>query len=147
MLGQRVAGAYVVASATCDAVRRPRPGRGSILLLPVVPQSLEGFEGKTPGAKANAAEARRGQLLAFRTTGALYLPPLTDDADEVAFNEIRFNHFAVLESAQIPTVQRVHSMSLIGWRAFAALLRLVITRTGDDEVGFRLAVAQRRAGG
>lgn len=147
VLGHRVAGAYVVASATCDAVIRPRPRRGSILLLPVVPRTIEGFDGKTPAAKANVAGRRLEQLLTFRTTGALYLPPLIDDADDVVFNEIRFNHFAALESAQIPTVQRVHSMSLIGWRAFAALLRLVITRTGDEEVGFRLAVAERRVTG
>lgn len=147
VLGHRVAGAYVVASATCDAVIRPRPRRGSILLLPVVPRTIEGFDGKTPAAKAKVAGRRLEQLLTFRTTAALYLPPLIDDADDVVFNEIRFNHFAALESAQIPTVQRVHSMSLIGWRAFAALLRLVITRTGDEEVGFRLAVAERRATG
>ena len=140
-------GAYVVASATCDAVIRPRPRRGSILLLPVVPRTIEGFDGTTPAAKANVAGRRLEQLLTFRTTGALYLPPLIDDGDDVVFNEIRFNHFAALESAQIPTVQRVHSMSLIGWRAFAALLRLVITRTGDEEVGFRLVVAERRATG
>jgi hypothetical protein len=145
VLGQRIPGAYVVASATCDAVIRPRPRRGSILLLPIVPRTIDGFDGLSPAAKENAAERRLEQLLGFRTTGALYLPPLIDDSDDVLFNEIRFEHIAALESVQIPTVQRLHSMSLIGWRAFAGLLRLVITRTGDEEVGFRLAVAVRRA--
>ena len=82
VLGHRVAGAYVVASATCDAVIRPRPRRGSILLLPVVPRTIEGFDGKTPAAKANVAGRRLEQLLTFRTTGALYLPPLIDDTDD-----------------------------------------------------------------
>lgn len=83
--------------------------------------------------------------MTFRGTKALYLTRLPDDPPEVVFNTISFQHFAVLESTLVPTVRRVASMSLVGWRAFNVLLRTVIARTGDEEAGFRLAVAELRA--
>lgn len=50
-----------------------------------------------------------------------------------------------MRSDLIPTVDRVASMSLVGWRAFNLLVRALITRTGEEEIGFRLAVDEARA--
>jgi hypothetical protein len=145
ILGRREPGPYVVASATCDTVVRPKPRRGSVLLLPVVPRTLEDFSGRTPEAKERDVAATLERLMTFRGTRALYLPRLPDDDPDVLFNMISFQHLAVLDSAVIPTVQRAASMSLVGWRAFNVLVRTVIGRTGDEEAGFRLAVSELRA--
>jgi hypothetical protein len=145
VLGRREPGPYVVASATCDTVVRPKPRRGSILLLPVVPRTLDDFPGGTADAKGRDAAATLARLMTFRGTRALYLPRLAGDTSEVLFNMISFQQLAVLDSAAIPTVQRVASMSLVGWRAFNILVRIVIGRAGDEEAGFRLAVSELRA--
>lgn len=145
ILGRQESGPYVVASATCDTVVRPKPRRGSILLLPVVPRTLSEFSGQTTEAKERDAAATLARLMTFSGTAALYLPRLPDDQPDVLFNMISFQHFAVLESALIPTVQRVASMSLVGWRVVNVLVRTVIGRTGDEEAGFRLAVSEFRA--
>jgi hypothetical protein len=145
ILGRREPGPYVVASATCDTVVRPKPRRGSILLLPVVPRTLEDFSGRSHEAKERDVAATLERLMSFRGTRALYLPRLPDDEAGILFNMISFQNMAVLESAAIPTVQRAASMSLVGWRAFNVLVRTVIGRSGEEEAGFRLAVSERRA--
>lgn len=90
VLGRRVVGAYVVASATCDAVIRPRPQ-----------------------ARLNPSPAR-------------------DPADPRKF---RREH-ARGEGERRRTAPRAAPDLPDDWRA--------ITRTGDEEMGFRLAVAERR---
>jgi hypothetical protein len=146
LLGERRSQhAYVVGSATCDSVVRPKPRQNTILLLPVVPIVLSGFGAKTEEGRQRELDDVLDRLTRFATTRALYLPALPGDADDVVFNTISFKDLCVMEARLVPTVQRVASMSLVGWRAFNLLVRALITRTGDEEVGFRLAVHATRA--
>jgi len=146
LLGERRAEAtYVVASATCDSVVRPRPRQGTILLLPVVPITERDFPARTPEKRQRAQDAMLEKLTGFKTTRALYLPVLYDDAPAVLFNTVSFKDLCVMSSEVVTTVHRVASMSLVGWRAFNLLVRALITRTGDEELGFRIAVNEARA--
>lgn len=146
LLGERAAGAtYVVASATCDSVVRPKPRQGTILLLPVVPFAEGDFAGKTADARERSMAELLERLLSFDTSRALYLPGLPGDPAEVLVNTISFKDVCTMASDLVPTVERVASMTLVGWRAFSLLVRSLITRTGDEELGFRAAVDEARA--
>jgi hypothetical protein len=137
--------AYVIASATCDAVVRPKPRQGTILLLPVQPRTLASFEGKNDESRQKAHDFMLGRLTSFDMTRWLYLPRLADDPPDVLFNAVSLGEVCVLDASLLVTVDRVASLSLVGWRAFNVLLRALIGRTGDEEAGFRTAVALRRA--
>lgn len=145
ILGERRPGTYVVATATCDAVVKPKPRQKSILLLPVLPRTLASFEGRTDEKRGRSAETILNTLVTFGQRRLLYLPKLSDDQAPVLFNQISFQDLAVLAADQVPIVERVASMSLVGWRAFNLLVRALITRTGEEELGFRAAVTESRA--
>jgi hypothetical protein len=145
ILGERRPGTYVVATATCDAVVKPKPRQKSILLLPVVSRTLATFDGRDDERRAQSAATILSTLVTFGQRRSLYLPRLPDDSGDVRFNQISFQDPGVLAADQVPIVERIASMSLIGWRAFNLLVRALITRTGEEELGFRAAVTLGRA--
>jgi hypothetical protein len=129
-LGERLVGMYfVVANSTCDLV----PGRRDFaLLLPVRPI----HPGETT-AEREETKKLVSELLAFKSTRRMYLPPLVTDAADVLANAIEFDGLAQIRMEDLSLAHRVASLSLVGWRIFGSHLRGVLTRAGESEVNLR----------
>lgn len=124
---------FLVVNATCDLV----PGRREFTsLLPVFPIS----SGNT-AESSDRAKRLLGELLSFVSTRRMYLPPLPGDLERgVIANAVEFDRIAQAYQADILTATRIASLSLVGWRIFAAHLRGNLTRAGENEVAIRQAV-------
>jgi hypothetical protein len=124
-LGSRAApGRFVVANASCDLV----PGRREyVALLRVLP-----VRQGDPDAKAVL-----GQLLRFRSTHRMYLPPLPGDPADVIGNAVAFDGIAQARQPDALLATRVASLTLVGWRILGSHLRGVLTRAGDEEIVLR----------
>jgi hypothetical protein len=131
ILGSRLSGgrSYIVATSTCDAV----PGRrDAALLLPV--------EARRLGEPTDHQRVQNdlANLITFKTTRYLYLPPLPDDDPNVLFNVAFLDPFAQCENAALALAERRASMTLLGWRVVGALLRSIQVREAAEEVAIRL---------
>ena len=120
---------FLVANSTCDLV----PSRRSYaVLLPL--QRI------TPGETAAEQEVVKqllAELLLFKTTRRMYLPPLPHDPKDVLANAVEFDGFAQIRLDDLLLAERIASLSLTGWRLFASHLRGILTRTSESEVQLR----------
>jgi hypothetical protein len=125
--GERLVGrSYAIANSTCDLVPHRRR---YVVLLPLHP-----ILKTDPAVKQHL-----GELLKFRSTQRMYLPPLPGDDAEVACNAIVFDGAAGAQMEDVELATRVASLSLVGWRMFGSHLRGVFTRAGESEVALRRA--------
>ncbi|GAB4458617.1 MAG: hypothetical protein OHK0029_20100 [Armatimonadaceae bacterium] len=115
---------YLVASATCDLVPQRRQYAALFPLHRITPDD--------PNAKSLL-----GELLAFKSTRRMYLPPLPEDPENVLANAIEFDGIAQARLEDILLANRVASLGAIGWHILAAHLRSLFSRTGDSEVWLR----------
>jgi len=133
MLDQRQVGnpSYVIATSTCDLVPERRV---TAMLLRVEP--------KRPSDFADSARLKNvlSNLVRFKSTQYLYLPPLEDDADDVLFNVVHLDEQAQCANRDLLAVERRASMTLIGWRVYGALLRTLQVRETAEEVTLRTLV-------
>jgi hypothetical protein len=133
MLDQRQIGnpSYVIATSTCDLVPERRV---TAMLLRVEP--------KRPRDYADPAKLKNdlSNLVRFKSTQYLYLPPLEDDDDDVLFNVVHLDEQAQCANRDLLTVERRASMTLIGWRVYGALLRTLQVRETAEEIAFRTLV-------
>lgn len=122
---------FLVANSTCDLV----PGRRDYAaLLPL--QRIK------PGATLEEQERTKrllAELLSFKSTRRMYLPPLPHDPDEVIANAAAFDGFAQIRMDDVLLAERIASLSLTGWRVFASHLRGILTRTSESEIRLRTA--------
>jgi hypothetical protein len=126
--GERITGSpkYAVLNSSCDLV----PNRAySSILLRIVPLS----EGDTD------IKQKLGQLLKFSRRDAMYLPPLPDDPLSVVGNVINFDGACQVRTDDLLLATRVASLSLIGWRIFAAFSRTAMIRANPRETEIRQA--------
>lgn len=128
-LGERVTGRpkYVVLNSSCDLV----PGRreyAALLRIREVRSTVPDFK------------SMLSHLLKFKKTDSMYLPPLPVDRDEVMGNAIQFDGVCQIRSNDLLLANRIASLTLVGWRIFASLSRVVIARTSERECSLRAAI-------
>lgn len=120
---------FLVANSTCDLV----PGRRNYaVLLPL--QRIR------PGRTLEDQETTKqliAEILSFKSTRRMYLPPLPYDPEEVIANAAVFDGFAQIRMEDVLLAERIASLSLTGWRVFASHLRGILTRTSESEVRLR----------
>ncbi len=128
--GSRVTdGRYVIASSTCDLTANRRE---YALLFRVFPLTSE-----SPNIKQ-----RLGELLTFKSTKHLYLPPTymdVRDGTNVIAQEVFLDGVALIRNEALQLATRSASMSLVGWRMFGSLTRQLFTRTTANETSLRVA--------
>lgn len=125
---------YVVVNSTCDLV--PGRKRKNVLLF-----EIQAVKKPQTGEDVNAFQSRMDALLQFKNRNYMYLPPMADDPDDVAFNVISFDDPAMVKLDAVILADRVASMSLVGWRLFASLLRVNMAREAEAEAVMREVLA------
>ncbi|MGO9011510.1 MAG: hypothetical protein ACLQPN_15525 [Bryobacteraceae bacterium] len=131
-LGERVTGSpkYVVLNSSCDLA----PGRRQcavLLRVKEVRKSEPDF-----GPKLN-------WLLRFKGSHSMYLPVLTVDNDDVLCNGVEFDGICQIRSSDLLLAKRIASLSLVGWRIFAAFSQMVMARANPREIAMRSAVEKQ----
>ncbi|MDJ0736208.1 MAG: hypothetical protein QNJ47_19455 [Nostocaceae cyanobacterium] len=127
-LGERITGTkFAIASSTCDLIPNRRKYAALLRLQPI---------------KANDPKATQllGEMLKFKSTQLMYLPPLTDDPREVLANAVVFDGIVQIRLDDLLMSTRHASLSLVGWRIFASLIRTIVVRTGISEVNMRSSI-------
>jgi hypothetical protein len=131
-LGERIENAkYVIANSSCDLVRGRR-SESHVLLIPI-------FHIQTSNPNHSSI---LGEVLSFKSTQRMYIPKLPDDPDDALGNFIAFDRMATISVGALGVALRHASLSLVGWRIFASLLRNVMTRAGDSEIALRTQVVE-----
>lgn len=127
--GERVTGhpKYAVLNSSCDLV----PGRSEYSALLRIAEIRK----EDPEAKA-----RLGLLLKFTRRDSMYIPPLQDDEEDVICNVMHFGGICQIRTADLLLAKRIASMSLVGWRIFASLARVVVARANPREIEIRRAI-------
>ncbi len=120
---------FLVANSTCDLVPERRNYVALLPLHRIIP-------GDTAEQQAQTRQLLT-ELLTFKSTRRMYLPPLPNDPADVIANAVEFDGFAQARLGDILLAERVASLSLVGWRMFASHLRSILTRTGESEVQLR----------
>lgn len=124
-LGERITGIdFVVASSTCDLVPERRQYASLLRIQPITE--------RTPKAREKIS-----QLLKFNSTKEMYLPPLPNDPPEVICNAVLFDGVVQVQLADLLTATRKASLSLVGWRIFGSLVRIIMVRAGESEIKMR----------
>lgn len=131
-MGERITGypKYAVLNSSCDLV----PNRSSHSLLLRIANIKRGDPD---------ANSRLGQLVKFSRNDSMYIPPLPDDPDDVAGNELQFDGICQIRSDDLLLASRVASLSLVGWRIFASFSRTVVARANPREAEMRTAVERQ----
>ena len=130
-MGVRLIGnpSFVIMTSTCDLI----PGRRhAALILQVELKTLTGYQGNIQRATSDI-----GNLVNFKSTQYLYLPPLDDDDPDVLFNVIHLDRVAQCATSDLDLAERRASMSVIGWRVFGALIRELYVREAEGEATIR----------
>lgn len=128
LLGERISGSkFAVASSTCDLVPKRRDYASLLRLQPIT-------------ADNSNVKQLLGELLTFKSTKSMYLPPLPDDADNIVANAIIFEGTIQVRLDDLLLSTRHASLSLVGWRIFGSLVRSILVRTGKSEVAIRKTV-------
>lgn len=130
---------FIVATATCDLI--PGRKRSKALLLEV--HSI--FKPTTP-EQGSKLKSQLGALLSFKERHYMYLPPLPGDPENVIANIVSFDDFAIARIEDLLLARRLASLSGPGWRIFAALLRMNLTREGEFEAEMRTRVNTHYSG-
>lgn len=128
-LGERVTGnpKYVVLNSSCDLVPDRRSCAALLRVTPIKSTETD-------------AKEKLNLLLKFWRFDSMYLPPLPTDAKEVIANVVLFDGICQILSSDLLLATRIASLSLVGWRMFAAFARTVIARTTSRETSMRVAV-------
>ena len=131
-LGERVTGSpkYAVLSSSCDLVPERRKC-AALLRVTEIRRSEPDV-----GSKLNL-------LLKFKRRDSMYLPPLTVDKDDVVCNVVQFDGICQIRSTELLLAKRIASLSLVGWRIFAAFSRMVIARANPRESKMRTAIEKQ----
>ncbi|MGA9624587.1 MAG: hypothetical protein WBL65_02820 [Bryobacteraceae bacterium] len=130
-LGERISGfpKYVLLSSSCDLV----PTRREVASLLRVSE----IRRSDPEAKASLS-----LLLRFKRSSSMYLPLLPADDAGVICNVINFDGICQIRSSDLALANRLASLSLVGWRIFAAFSRVVVARANPRETEMRSSLEQ-----
>lgn len=118
---------FAIATSTCDLVKNRR--QYAALLR------VQSISSKDPKAKEVLS-----QLLQFKSTQRMYLPPFADDSSDVVGNALLFDGIVQIKLDDLLLAQRHASLSLIGWRIFGSMVRSILVRAGEDEVKMRSSI-------
>jgi hypothetical protein len=130
-LGDRLTGTkFAIASSTCDLI----PGRRNYATL----LRIQPISANNPQAKQVISE-----MLAFKSTKRMYLPPLAEDAGDILANAVLFDGIVQIELKDLFMATRHFSLSLVGWRIFGSLVRNIMVRAGESEVKMRSSFSQK----
>lgn len=130
-LGERLTGTkFAIASSTCDLI----PGRRNYATL----LRIQPISANNPQAKQVISE-----MLQFKSTKRMYLPPLPEDADDILANAVLFDGIVQIELKDLLMATRHFSLSLVGWRIFGSLVRNIMVRAGESEVKMRSSFSQK----
>jgi hypothetical protein len=135
-LGERIIGSpkYAVLNSSCDLV--PNRNKFSVLLR------ISEIKRSEPSAKD-----KLGTLLKFTRRDSMYLPVLPSDRAEVIANVIQFDGVCQIRTEDLLLANRIASLSLVGWRIFGSLTRVVFARANPREEQFREAIENRQTEG
>ena len=120
---------YVLLGSSCDLVPARREA-ASLLRVSEIRRS-------DPDAKASL-----NLLLRFKRSDCMYLPALTTDDSAVICNVINFDGICEARSSDLALANRLASLSLVGWRIFAAFSRVVVARANPRETEMRSSLEQ-----
>ncbi len=124
-MGERITKTkFAIASSTCDLV----PGRRQYATL----LRLQPITADQPQAKQII-----GDMLKFKSTKRLYLPPLPGDPKDVLANAVIFDGVIQIRLEDLLMSTRHFSLSLVGWRIFGSLVKSIMVRAGESEVKMR----------
>jgi hypothetical protein len=115
---------FAIATSTCDLVKNRR--QYAALLR------VQSISSKDPKAKEVLS-----QLLQFKSTQRMYLPPFADDSSDIVGNALLFDGIVQIKLDDLLLAQRQASLSLVGWRIFGSMVRSILVRAGEDEVKMR----------
>jgi hypothetical protein len=132
-LGDRTTGSpkYAVLNSSCDLV----PNRNKFAAL------LRISEIKL---SESSAKEKLGTLLKFSRRDSMYLPVLPSDRAEVIANVVQFDGVCQIRTEDLILANRIASLSLVGWRIFGSLTRVVFARANQREEQFREAIENRK---
>ena len=124
-LGERLNNTkFAIASSSCDLI----PSRRQYAtLLRIQPISSDNSQ----------AKQLLGEMLSFKSTKRMYLPPLPGDASNVLANAILFDGVVQIKLEDLLMSTRHFSLSLVGWRIFGSLVRIIMVQAGENEVKMR----------
>jgi hypothetical protein len=120
---------FLVANSTCDLVPERR---NYAVLLP-----LQRVKPGETSEQQDTAKRLLAEMLSFKSTRRMYLPPLPYDPEDVLANAAEFDGFAQIRLEDLFLAERIASLSLTGWRVFASHLRGILTRTSESEIKIR----------
>ena len=124
-LGERITNSkFAIANSTCDLVPERRNYASLLRLQPITADD--------PNAKKLLSE-----MLKFKSTKRMYLPPLPGDVNNVLANAVIFDGMIQIRLDDLLVSTRHASLSLVGWRIFGSLVRSILVRTGISEVAIR----------
>jgi len=115
---------FAIATSTCDLVKNRR--QYAALLR------VQSISSKDPKAKEVLS-----QLLQFKSTQQMYLPPLPGDSSDVVGNALLFDGIVQIKLDDLLLATRHASLSLVGWRIFGSIVRSIMVRAGEEEVKMR----------
>lgn len=127
-LGERITNMnFVVASSTCDLIPERRKYATLLRIQPI---------------RTNDPDVRQilGELLAFKSTQRMYLPPLPNDLPDVIANALLFDGIVQVRLDDLLVATRLASLSLVGWRIFGSLIRTIMARAGSSEAKIRSSI-------
>ncbi len=115
---------FAIATSTCDLIPNRRQYAALLRLQPI---------------KADDPNVKQllGELLTFKSTQRMYLPPLPDDPEEVIGNAILFDGIVQIRLNDLLLATRHASLSLVGWRILGSLVRTILVRAGTSEEKMR----------
>ncbi len=127
-LGERITGMkFAIASSTCDLVPNRRDYASLLRLVPITKEDTN-------------AKQLLGELLKFKSTQRMYLPPLPNDSADVLGNAVLFDGIVQIRLNDLLMATRHASLSLVGWRIFGSLVRTIMVRAGESESKMRKAL-------
>jgi hypothetical protein len=131
-LGERLTGMkFAIASSTCDLVLNRRENAALLRIEPITVDY--------PNVKQIL-----GELLSFKSSQRMYLPPLEGDSEKVIANSILFDGIIQIRLDDLLMATRHASLSLVGWRIFGSLVRTILVRAGESEVEMRTALSKQK---
>lgn len=130
-LGDRITGnKFVIATSTCDLVPQRREYAALLRVSPI-------------SNKDSDAKQLLSELLTFKSTKQIYLPPLPGDSSNVVGNAVLFDGIVSIRLEDLLLSTRYASLSLVGWRIFGSLVRSIMVRAGESEVKMRSKVQEQ----
>lgn len=129
-LGERITGSkFIITSSTCDLIPGRRPYSTLLRISPIYKNNEN-------------AKTILSELLAFKSTRRMYLPPLPNDGSDVVGNAVEFDGVIQIRLEDLLISTRYASLSLVGWRIFGSMVRSIMVRTGDSEVKMRSSLQE-----